>query len=344
MSTFAPERASTLFPRISGRCSDFVTGIKKQLEIDDDNSTKVIHLIGTVKLHGAHADVVVSSNDDIRFQSRNISNLTAKNDVFGFAAAMLPLKATLLTLRNRIYARFNELCPESEIQLEHPLIIAAEWIGPGIQEKVAISKLASPMFVIVSININNSWVDDELYGDIHDEANGIYHISKGGFYHREFDLETPEESFSELQVLADAVELECPFAHALGITGLGEGIVWKPTSPRSLAGNASFWLKSKGPSFRTRPLPKRKAESNLEYVREFAGSVLNEMRLEQAWQYMEEMKIPKTKAGVVPYMGWLVEDVKTEEKTVIEEENIDWRALKREIEKIGKEWYMRRLA
>jgi len=117
--------------------------------------------------------------------------------------------------------------------------------------------------------------------------------------------------------------------------------VWKPAPP--LCFDAKSWIKIKGPLSKVRPVAaKKKGQGDEEYLKEFAKSVVGEMRLEQGWQYMEEMGIERNEKGVVAYLKWLVGDVEVEESSVVKERGIDWRLLRREIEGIGRKWYFSR--
>lgn len=260
----------------------------------------------------------------------------------GFASKFLPLTSEILALKSKIITRFQELNPGVEIKEEFPLIIAGEWIGPGVQKNVAISSLPEKLFVIISLNINGLWVADEPYADIEDEKNGIYNISTGGFYHHAWSIDDAKKSLASLQPLADAVEDSCPFAQKFGLTGRGEGIVWKPEEPWCY--NAKTWIKMKGPISRVRPVAEKKiGVGNEEYAIEFARSVVGEMRLEQGWQYLEEMGMETGRKGIAGYLKWLLGDVEVEEGRVMKERGIEVRSVKKEVGKMGSEWYLNKV-
>jgi hypothetical protein len=251
MESTEEARASTLFPKVTGKCDEFVFNIERLRSLSESFSKlETISLVGTVKLHGAHADIVIQSDNTITIQSRNQPRLSVENnkDVNGVAAFLLPQRDTILDLKARIFARFLELNPGEKVDA-CPLIIAGEWIGPGIQKKVAINELPAKVFVIISININDTWQDDELFADIHIDEKGIYNISRAGFFRHTLLLNDIESSLKSLQPMTDAVEKECPFAKTFGITGRGEGIVWKALQPSK---DTNFWLKVKGPLFTNR--------------------------------------------------------------------------------------------
>jgi hypothetical protein len=248
-----PEAPSTLFPKISGKNLDFIKNLHYHRfhhpERFPEGATE-IPMVGTVKLHGAHNDIVISADNTIQLQSRNMLHLGLENDSYNFAKTFLPLRPEILALKERIHARFREKNPETPIEPEDPLIIAGEYIGPGIQKAVAINGLPKRLLVIISISINRRWQADEDYADIELPSAGIYHVSRGGIFRATMPLlGTDEEilaSLEKLQPLADEVERECPFAKTFGLIGTGEGIVYKPVLG-TLGHNERFWLKVKGP-------------------------------------------------------------------------------------------------
>lgn len=43
-------------------------------------------------------------------------------------------------------------------------------------------------FVVISIRVNDAWVNENEYGDIHNASNGMYHIRKAGTYRLDYEL------------------------------------------------------------------------------------------------------------------------------------------------------------
>jgi hypothetical protein len=254
-------------------------------------------------------------------------------------------------LKKRIHARFREKNPSIEIEDEHPLIVAGEWIGPGIQKGVAISELPKRLLVIISISINGRWQPDEDYADISHPEVGIHHVSRGGIFRHSIPMATSEEmetALATLQPLADAVEKECPFAKTFGLVGQGEGIVFKSTLG-TLGEDAKFWLKVKGPITRGGGLylPKLKKEGpgleQMELAKTFAQLTVTEPRLEQGLDYLRETGVERSKRGVSTFLSWLNEDIEIEEKREIEQLGVDKRLLKQQVVAIGRTWYFRLL-
>ncbi|TGO59578.1 hypothetical protein BCON_0043g00370 [Botryotinia convoluta] len=79
-------------------------------------------------------------------------------------------------------------------------------------------------------------------------------------------------------------------------------------------------------------------------ARNFANEVIWERRLEQGWQYLIEKGERTERQNAEKFLDWLWEDVEVEEEVEIEELELNVALLKKEIFKIGREWYFEHLA
>ena len=335
-------KVDTKFPSIE-KLKHLVQNIKFRLGDTPTRESCNIPLFGTTKLHGAHFDIVVSSRNEIRLQSRNILNLLAEGqDVFGFAKWMQTRRSVALGLRDKYHRRFTLLNPGIPIDPTQPLILACELTGPGIQKGVAVSQLEQRL-VILTASINGIWLPDEPYRDISAEQAGIYNILRGGTWHLDLDVEKPEIAEAEMMKHTNAVEEECPFAKSFGVSGTGEGIVWKVADTAQFQGPL-FWCKTKGLKHevsRTQKVPKGLGQ---EKEAAFADAVVTTPRLEQMWTTLtEEMKLPVDKKSIGAFLKLLVEDCFKEEKDEIKEQGIGETALKKLINSKGKDWFTKRL-
>ncbi|KAL8997021.1 MAG: hypothetical protein Q9169_003611 [Polycauliona sp. 2 TL-2023] len=332
---------STLFPKIS-KLSDFLYKCKRVAP-----ETRIFPIIGTVKLHGAHVDWVISRDDSIRVQSRNMLELTVGNDNFGFAAFSNPIRDVILRLKEDLMRRYTQLNPDLTVDLDLPVIISGEWCGQGVQKGVAVSLLPRH-FVIISIRINDTWVSETEYADIDNESKGIYHISKAGSYRLDLDTEDINSSEAAIQAMVTEVEKACPYGLARGVTGRGEGIVWKA---REHLSDPEMWFKYKGDSNAVSHTWKtvkgsqtakstKTAVAAEDWGREhaFARSIVTERRLEQGLEYLAETGTAR-KGGLGKFLGWVTNDVLVEEKREMTELKIAQARLKPAIRAIAKTWY-----
>jgi hypothetical protein len=341
---------STLYPKITNHITEIIK-VLKELNQDPEDPEKEtildpIPIVGTIKLHGTHADILIHSDDRIVFQSRNIVGLHVTKDNAGFATTMAQKTKALLRLRDLFIARFTQLNPNTPVDLTHAVLIAGEWIGQSIQKDVAISAL-SKRFVIISVNINNQWQRDNDYGGIALPNHDIYNVSRAGVFNRTLYPENPQHTIVELEALAEQVAARCPFAATFNLSGEGEGIVWKPARAPYNA-NPALWFKTKGGRFKPTfaRLPRQSPES-MERNREAAAVAANiwtsEQRLEQGLEYLAEHGIRRDMKGLAPFLKWVQNDIVVEEKGEIDGRGIDRAGLKIEVAKVARVWYGERL-
>lgn len=345
-STTPTTKPDTLFPKIGFSAGFTVAYQKYQKSFPGKRPPNTVELVGSIKLHGTHADLIVYPDNTIHFQSRN-RLLDLQNDNHDFVKTMSPLRNEILAIRDR-YTQIYTANTKMSVDPKYPIIIAGEWVGPKIQAGVALSKLKKNLFVIVSCKINGAWVPDLFFQNIHNEAVGIYNISKVSFRVEEIDVWNPAPFKELMKDITLKVEKQCPFGKELGLVGLGEGVVWKPKDP-ALAADPKYWFKDKGEEHRnptTDDLVQNKSARKADLktkAKMFAERALKESRMEQAWDYLREMGITRDKAGVEEFNKWLCKDVLTEEKTQIKVMQVEVNMLRNAIGVIGTQWYMDKL-
>ncbi|KAF2822050.1 hypothetical protein CC86DRAFT_94970 [Ophiobolus disseminans] len=346
----ANSAASTLYPKITTHINE-VVAILRKANCDAGNPEKnvildPIPIVGTVKLHGTHADMLIYSDNRIVFQSRGVVGLQPTKDNAGFAAAMSPKTKALLRLRDLFTACYTQLDPDTPIDPTHPVLIAGEWIGEKIQKDVAITHL-SKRFVIISININGQWQKDSDYSAIALPNHAIYNISRAGVFNHILYPENIQHTANELEALAEEVAKHCPFAATFNLAGEGEGIVWKPAFAPHNA-NPALWFKTKGGRFKPTfaPAPRQSSE-HAQQMRKAAAAVAriwtSQQRLEQGLEYLTERHVQRNLQGLGAFLKWVQNDVLVEEKGCINEHGVDVQTLKIEIAKIAKTWYLERM-
>ena len=342
--------ASTLYPKITQHISAVVKTLHKLYHElgyrDKKTPLESIPLVGSVKLHGTHADIVVYNDDKIVLQSKNVANITIATDNAGFAAAMADKTSAIVDIRNQYLARWKELNPDTTLDPTYPVLIAGEWVGTTIQKHVAISQL-SRRFVIISVNINNSWICDTQYPSIEAPSSSIYNISRGGGFTATLYPDDIPRTLAEVEPLTEAVAASCPFAASFDAPGEGEGIVWKPVPPH-LNSNPALWFKIKGgrfkptfaPAPKVLPIEQREKRGAADAV---AAVWCTEERLQQGWDFLREVGAERDMKGLGRYLKWVQSDILTEEKAYIEENGVDEDMLRISIAKIAKAWYVRRV-
>jgi hypothetical protein len=343
---------STLYPKITTHVDEVIATLR-QLNRDPEQPglEVVLHpipIIGTVKLHGTHADIVIHSDHTITFQSRNLTNLSTAKDNQGFAAAMSQNTQALSQLKDLYLSRWRELSPTSALDESLPVIIAGEWIGEKIQKGVAIAQL-SRRFVIVSININSRWQRDQDYSGISLPNHDIYNASRAGVFNATLYPEDIQRTVTEVERLAEEVAARCPFAATFDRHGEGEGLVWK-LAPRQYNSNPALWFKTKGGKFKPtffRPPKKTTNIDTVEEKRKAAAAVAeiwcSEQRMEQGWDVLREKGVERDMKGLGEFLKWVQQDILVEEQAYIKRHEVDKPQLNIEIGRLGRVWYLARL-
>ncbi|EOD53165.1 hypothetical protein UCRNP2_33 [Neofusicoccum parvum UCRNP2] len=150
-----------------------------------------------------------------------------------------------------------------------------------------------------------AWEPIERYAAVADEPAALYNVGRAGFFR--LALSTADRGAAFLAAarrLADEVRARCPFGAALGVEGPGEGIVWTPAA--GAPNVPAFWLKTKGEGFEGRPsrVPAAPRDNaGQEAAAAFARVACCERRLEQGWDYLREIHIPRDMAGLPRFMA-----------------------------------------
>jgi hypothetical protein len=169
------------------------------------------------------------------------------------------------------------------------------------------------------------------------------------------DFDNLEKTQSELISLTMSVDKECPFAKHFGISGVGEGIVWRcPFENKNQDGNIikGRWIfKTKGQSHtntKNSVLVPIDAESSAS-IEDFVDKVCTENRFDQAIKELYQTN-PKSKIfELKPQMShckyvmtWIVSDILKEESKSMEASGIETKQLESNVGKKVAIW-MRQL-
>jgi hypothetical protein len=263
---------------------------------------------GTIKLHGTNAAVVKYSDGRFEFQSRE-RVLSLEQDNANFMMAMMPKNLDFLFSG----IEFNDYCA-----------VYGEWCGGNIQKGVAINGLPK-MFVIFGIKVDDKWV--ELPSWKYDNENGIYNILQFPTYEVDIDFNNPELIQNKLIEDTLAVEDECPVGKFFGVSGIGEGIVYKCVT------NPDLIFKSKGEKHSVSKVKTLNAVDveSLAGIQEFVDSVVTENRLGQGVNYLKEMSIEVHPKNTGEFLRWVVTDVLKEETDTIVVNQFDMKKVKNAI-------------
>lgn len=294
---------------------------------------------GTVKIHGTNSAWRYElATDKVVAQSRE-RDLDLISDNAGFCA---------YTLRviDGIKPIIKNICPSADA-----IIVYGEWAGKGIHKAVAVSEVEK-LFVIFGVRIIanglETWLTDgditSVFSNDIDFLNDqrVFLITQFQTYSIDIDFNTPETAQNTLVQLTNAVEAECPVGKFFGVSGCGEGIVWRHNSPE----HGFLQFKVKGDKHANSKVKTLAPVDEEEWanVREFTKAYVTQARLEQGVHVMKaEKQLEPTIENMGQYLKWVVSDVMKEESQAIAQSNLDPKKVMKEIQQIARKWYQQQL-
>jgi hypothetical protein len=210
----------------------------------------------------------------------------------------------------------------------------------GIQKGVAMCEL-DKAFYLFGVKISKPqdedfrayWVDSTKYIDI---DNRIYNVDQFPTYTMDIDFDKPNIAAEKLTDITMAVEAECPIGKALGVSGIGEGVVWRGEYKGTV-----IRFKVKGPK---NSVVKAKKVVEVDPVKlanitEFVDRTVTENRVEQAIQMTCSEPLDKSMLG--PFLKWLVNDIIKEESHVLSENGLEPKDVTNYLSTRGREMFIR---
>lgn len=334
-----------------GSIEQFKNTIKKVRDFSAKYGKPIptLKFVGTTKLHGTNASVVCNPDGTHTFQSRE-RELSITSDNAGFC---------MWGMRNidSLQKTIDWVTSSTPVNPNESIVIFGEWCGPGVQKGVAISEIPHKIFVIFNITIvepienvdeNGVIVDTkrrELPPELIKEAvfrtPEIYSIYDFPTWELDIDFNAPQLSQNKLVELTLAVEEECPVGKQLGVSGVGEGIVW--WNPEV---DLTFKVKGKAHSVSKVRTIKEIAAVDIERmnsIKEFVDTVITENRLNQGLAKLGEMGLDIEVKNTGTFMKWVVSDGIKEEMDVIIASNFDMKEIGKIASDVAKAFWFKTL-
>lgn len=286
-----------------------------------------IKFIGTVKIHGSHADIVFR-NGIFHCQSRE-RVITPEDDNYGFSRWVNNLP--------------KEILKEFSDKVEGNGILSFEWCGKGIQNKVAVCQLDKMAVLLTAKKLNTGeWLEIKDWKMPNEYK--IYNIYQFGYYEIEIDFEYPSNYVEKLNEITLNVEKECPVGKFFGISGIGEGVVWAPED--KTYDYSKFSMKIKGSEHSGSKVTKlaNVDVEKMKSIEDFVTKVVDEGRLTQGWNYLHENKLFDFEKSMGVFLKWIFNDVIKEEKDTFEASGLKEKDLGGAIAKCAKRWYFEKLS
>lgn len=260
------------------------------------------------KLHGTNACVAMAPGGDLFIQSRNraidLNSEDSADQHYGFRQFVLDnqddFRRLLFFLGGDISGAY----------------LYGEWTGPGVQKGVGISGLEQKTFFpFMGITDRaHAWpITTVLEGRVKQLSNPRVRADLLSDQTRDFyiNLHTFGSDYpgSELEAYVEEVTNTCPVAGH----GLGEGLV---LSPYVQTDNFDLWFKLKGSAFHEEtnhqaPRPPSKGQDAEAFV--LAREVCHQRRLDQGFEYLQEMNLAVEPRNIGTYIKWVVADIEAEE-------------------------------
>lgn len=307
---------------------------------------------GTVKLHGTNSSVYsqLNSNSFVTQSKNNI--ITPKEDNNGFSAFshQPDSQKNFKSIFENIKLKYPEHIAEKTA------VIYGEWCGGSIQPNVALSKLGK-MFVVFEVKLSDNekreevpdiWLGkDELKEVLKDvsKESKIHNIYDFKNWEIKIDMDNPKMSQNKLIEITNSVEDKCPVSAALGVDGIGEGVVWKCVSIHPLIKTDDLIFKVKGQLHSVSHV-KTIAEVDVEKVNsinEFIEKVVTDNRLEQAIDYLKEQHLSVDVKNMRSFLKWISDDCLKEETDILEESGLNIKEVIPAIQSQAKKWFFEKV-
>src|ERR1035437_1113634 len=282
---------------------------------------------GTVKLHGTNAGVVKDlSTGEIWAESRE-QIISLESDNAGFARFVDDNNIPFRTL----FDATQVICGSGDnLSVPTHLGIFGEWCGKGIMKGVAITQLEKRYVIfgirVITDNIGFAtdgeepvmrWLSSDqmkqVVASIDHER--IFCINNFKTWKMDIDFAKPELSQNELVRSTAEVEAECPVGKAFGVSGVGEGVVWKIAAPTGVPQTDELIFKVKGAKHSDTKV-KTTVEVDVEKVanaRAYADAVITDHRLEKMVEKLKEAGIDLDIKNTGAFLKLVGQDVIKEE-------------------------------
>lgn len=285
--------------------------------LEYQNPLPTLTFEGTVKLHGTNA--AISIRDSEYFcQSRN-RIITPENDNLGFAAFVKELD---------VFSVFPDIGDVTWF---------GEYIGKGIQQKVAVSQLERK-FIVFAALYGDEWIDIRDFEFNHPSVKNIYSFQTSQVV---IDFNKPDFVIPALDRLVEQVESECPVGRTFGVSGCGEGWVFRPTDT-IYASNPRFWFKAKGEKHsNVVKIPINVDPEVSDKINKFIDKHVNEERLTQGIYFLKEFNKPIDETSTGVFIKWVLGDILKEERNELESLGLNEKDLNKNASRSIKDWFFK---
>jgi hypothetical protein len=290
---------------------------------------------GFVKLHGTNAAIVFNRDGSHYAQSRE-NVITEEADNAGFAKWVTINGSEAIKVCGGLNYLFSPL------QIKN-FVVYGEWCGGSIQKGVALNELPK-MFVIFAAKMvfedgSSEWTNSALISE--NKSLGIYNITRAPYYEVIVDLNRPDKAIEQMVEIATSIGDECPFCATLGISGIGEGIVFQLEGEYDF--ETAFKVKDERHSkSKIKKLPSVDVEK-MESIHQAVKTHCHEDRLEQGWNAVIKSEEDMQPQKIADFIRWIVNDLWEEESDSIESSGITRKEIGGAVSKKAARWFQEKL-
>lgn len=303
---------------------------------------------GTVKLHGTNAGIVFClATGEMWAQSRE-QCITPESDNAGFARFVADNDNTFRTL----FKTSQDLSGlgDDPAKPTH-LAIFGEWCGKGIMKGVAINQLEKRFVVFGCRVITDAeiptlrWLPGtDLVTIVASAPNErVFCIQNFKTWTLDIDFARPEIAQNELVRITDEVENECPVGKAFGVSGIGEGVVWKilvPVPGMPHANELIFKVKGKKHSDTKVTTTAEVDVEKVANARAYADAVITDHRLEKMAEKLKEQGVELDIKNTGAFLKLVGQDVIKEETDRLVASELEWKDVANVVNAAAKQWWM----
>ena len=317
----------------------------------------VVEYRAKVKLHGTNCAVQITGSGVIA-QSRT-ALLSPDADYKGFAVWVAAQRDYFARLPSGLAAPARSAgsrLPEKTTVADRAsgaerLVVFGEWCGPGIEKGMAISQARTKLFAVFAVRRDDGIIihEPEQIRALLPAANAPEQLHvlpwEGDPITIKFGDRTDlERAASVLNTRVAEVEREDPWVkRALGISGLGEGLVFYPVSVDGAAPATErleqLMFKAKGEKHRTAGTKTavQVDPSVVASVAEFVALMVIDARLRQgltaACGGARDPKITRQ------FLEWVATDVRKESSAELAASGLSWSDVDKAVQARAREWF-----
>lgn len=275
----------------------------------------VVEYRGKIKLHGTNCAVQTTAAGLV-CQSRNLI-LTPEAD-------------------HKTFAKWAHAHATYWATLPVGLVVFGEWCGPGIEKGMAISAAPTKLFCVFGIQQGETLIYEPMeIAALLGTTPADLHVLPWEGAPITIDFTSRAALEAAAMALNDRVaevEREDPWCkRVLGVTGLGEGLVFYPTPF-----DQTRMFKAKGDKHRTAGKQAVQVDASAAAsVDDFVAQLVTEARLQQGLATVGGYDAKQTGA----FLAWVTADVKKESVAELEASKLTWAQVDKAVQARARAWF-----